>query len=92
MSESLGVCTNSIGSSMVMMWQARLELIRLIIAACEVDLPQPVGPVTSTSPRVSSVKLLTRPGSFSSSRVGIFLGMRRIVAPMALIWKWRLIL
>ncbi len=43
-------CTNSIGSSMVMMWSGRVWLIRSIIDASEVDLPEPVAPVTSTSP------------------------------------------
>ena len=44
-------CTNSIGSSIVRMWSVRLRLTSSIIAASVVDLPEPVGPVTSTSPR-----------------------------------------
>ena len=45
-------CTNSIGSSIVMMWSVRVRLIRSIRAASVVHLPEPVGPVTSTSPLV----------------------------------------
>ena len=44
-------CRNSIGSSIVMMCSSRVSLISSIIAASEVDLPEPVGPVTSTKPR-----------------------------------------
>jgi hypothetical protein len=42
---------NSIGSSTVMMCPFRSRLILSIIAASVVDLPEPVGPVTSTRPR-----------------------------------------
>ena len=45
---------NSIGASIVMMWQVRFELICSIIAARVVDLPDPVVPVTRISPRCSS--------------------------------------
>ena len=44
-------CTNSIGSSMVRMWPCSFSLMWLTIAASVVDLPEPVGPVTSTMPR-----------------------------------------
>ena len=44
-------CRNSIGSSIVRMCSSRVSLISSIIAASEVDLPEPVGPVTSTRPR-----------------------------------------
>src|SRR6266702_2044862 len=47
----LSRCRNSIGSSMVMMLTRRPRLMWLIIAASAVDLPDPVTPVTSTSPR-----------------------------------------
>ena len=43
--------TNSIGSSMVRMWPYSFSLMWLTIAASVVDLPEPVGPVTSTRPR-----------------------------------------
>ena len=39
----LSVCRNSIGSSIVTMWRARVELMWSIIAASVVDLPEPVG-------------------------------------------------
>lgn len=45
------------GSSIVMIWSVRWELIRSIIAASVVDLPLPVVPVTSTMPRRSSQTL-----------------------------------
>ena len=47
-------CTNSIGSSIVTMCCCRLRLIELTIAARVVDFPEPVAPVTRTSPRCSS--------------------------------------
>ena len=37
---------------MVMMWSVRVRLMRSISAHKVVDLPDPVGPVTSTSPFV----------------------------------------
>jgi len=43
-------CTNSIGSSIVMMCSERSLLILSIIAASVVDLPEPVGPVTRIQP------------------------------------------
>src|SRR3954468_13302767 len=43
---------NSIGSSTVMMCSSRDSLIASIMAASEVDLPEPVGPVTRTRPRL----------------------------------------
>ena len=48
---------NSIGSSTVMMCPFRSLLILSIIAASVVDLPEPVGPVTSTRPRGRSASL-----------------------------------
>ncbi len=39
------------GSSMVTMWSERVSLISSMMAARVVDLPEPVGPVTSTNPR-----------------------------------------
>ena len=44
-------CRNSIGSSIVRMWSSRVRLISSMIAASDVDLPEPVGPVTRTRPR-----------------------------------------
>src|ERR1700733_12166010 len=50
----LSRCRYSIGSSMVMMCSARSELMRSIIAASVVDLPEPVVPVVRIRPRCSS--------------------------------------
>ena len=47
----LSRCKNSIGSSMVIMCSAFVELMRSIIAASVVDLPEPVTPVTRIKPR-----------------------------------------
>ena len=61
----------SIGSSMVTMWQGRVRLMWSIMVAKVVVLPEPVGPVTRTSPRCSvgqvvddggQPQLLGRPG------------------------------
>ncbi|MPN26729.1 hypothetical protein SDC9_174154 [bioreactor metagenome] len=43
-------CRYSTGSSMVKMWQLRVRLISSMMLASVVDLPEPVAPVTSTSP------------------------------------------
>ena len=43
---------------MVMMCSSRVSLISSIIAASVVDLPEPVGPVTSTKPRGFLAKLV----------------------------------
>ena len=59
---------------MVRMWHARLALMWLIIAASVVDLPEPVGPVTSTSPRRRSARLRIDGGQPSSSSVRILRG------------------
>ena len=61
-------CRYSIGSSMVRMWPLRSMLILSIIAARVVDLPLPVGPVTSTSPRGFSASLPMTGGRPSSSK------------------------
>ncbi len=45
-----------------MMWPFRSRLILSIMAASVVDLPEPVGPVTSTSPRGFSASLAITPG------------------------------
>ena len=54
-------CTYSIGSSMVRMCTARFALIQSTIDARVVDLPDPVGPVTNTSPWVRLAELADRP-------------------------------
>ena len=62
------------------MWPYSFSLMWLTIAASVVDLPEPVGPVTSTTPRgwsAISAKIL---GAFRSSSDRIFDGMVRITA------------
>ncbi len=49
-------CTNSSGSSMVMKCIECFWFISLMMAASVVDLPEPVGPVTSTRPERISTK------------------------------------
>ncbi len=58
----LWLCRNSIGSSIVIMCSSRSALILSSIAASVVDLPDPVGPVTSTRPRGLSHMPLTTSG------------------------------
>lgn len=56
------------------------------MAASVVDLPEPVGPVTSTRPRglsANSAKIL---GAFSSSRLRILDGMVRSTAAAPRSW------
>jgi len=54
------------------------SLMSLTIAASVVDLPDPVGPVTSTTPRGYCAISLKMFGAFSSSSVSTFDGMVRI--------------
>ncbi len=70
------------GSSTVMMWLARSRLMMSMIDARVVDLPDPVGPVTSTRPRGMNAKLLTCAGTpnFSSGRMSN--GIMRMTEPM----------
>src|SRR5438034_144794 len=62
----------SIGSSIVRMCSYRSELILSSIAASVVDLPLPVGPVTSTRPRGRSASVDSTGGRPSSPTVRIF--------------------
>ena len=73
--------TNSTGSSMVTMCRRWWRLMWSIMAASVVDLPLPVGPVTSTSPLRRSVSRFSTAGSFSSSSVRIRVGISRITEP-----------
>ena len=76
------------GSSMVMMWSVRVELMRSTMAARVVDLPLPVVPVTSTMPRDSWQILSITRGRISSSRVRILVGMTRSTMPtLPRCWK-----
>ena len=78
---------NSIGSSIVMMWSSRVRLISSITAASVVDLPEPVGPVTSTRPRGFVVNSFSTGGSPSCSSVLSSAGMMRKAAPRLSRWK-----
>ena len=56
------------------------------MAASVVDLPEPVGPVTSTIPRGFKARSAKIFGAFKSSRVRILLGMVRNTAPAPRYW------
>ena len=64
------------------MCSERFRLISSMIAASVVDLPEPVGPVTRTSPRGFSASWCSVGGMPSSSSVLISAGMRRKAAPI----------
>ena len=69
--ESLWWWTYSTGSSIVRMWHDRVSLMRSMIEASVVDLPEPVGPVTRTKPRGRVASHSAVGGRSSSSKVGI---------------------
>ena len=78
--------TYSIGSSMVSTWTDRVSLIRSMIEASVVDLPEPVGPVTRTRPRGRAASWVTAGGRPSSAKPGIFEG---IIRSARVIWpRW----
>ena len=60
-----------------MMWTGSARFTSSTIAASVVDFPEPVGPVTRTSPRGLSASSLTTGGMASSSRVRMALGISR---------------
>ena len=59
------------------------ELMRSIIAASVVDLPLPVGPVTSTRPRGFIASCSHTLGSPSCAKVGITIGIARMTIETA---------
>ena len=63
------------------MWHARCMLMWLIIEANVVDLPDPVGPVTSTRPWATSVISAMTAGTPRSAKVGISCAMSRNASP-----------
>jgi hypothetical protein len=65
---------------MVMMWPDLVRLATSIKEAIVVDLPDPVGPVINTRPRVRWAKSSTTSGSPRSSSLGIEYGMTRNAA------------
>ena len=84
----LCLCRNSIGSSIVRMCSWRVSLIRSSIAASVVDLPEPVGPVTSTKPRGFLVNSSITGGRPSEPRLGMSCGIRRKAADSDARWKY----
>ena len=66
-----------------MMCAARSWLMTFINDASVVDLPEPVIPVTSTSPRCSRARSRTRDGRFSRSNGGISAAMTRMTMPVS---------
>ena len=80
-------CRNSIGSSIVRMCSWRVSLIRSIIAASEVDLPEPVGPVTSTKPRGFFVNSSSTGGSPSEASLGMVARDQAEAADIEARWK-----
>src|SRR6266849_2517182 len=74
------------GSSMVIMCSSRSLLILSSMAASVVDLPEPVGPVTRTSPRGLSHNPFTTSGNPRASKPLISHGMVRKTAPTAPRW------
>ena len=74
----LCVCVNSTGSSIVTMCAWRVVLMKSIIAARDVDLPEPVEPVTSTSPELRlQSRSQTSMGMPNISKSGIWCGIAR---------------
>ena len=82
MSELFRVCTTSIGSSMLTMWSDCSRLIESMSAASVVDLPDPVGPPTRTSPFFIRANCCTTGGRPSPSMLGISFFTMRKTAPM----------
>jgi hypothetical protein len=70
-----------------MMCSSRLALITSISDASVVDLPEPVGPVTSTKPRGLLANSATTGGSPSVSSGTTSNGISRNAAPTADRWK-----
>ena len=83
----LCMCRNSIGSSIVRMCSCRVSLIRSSIAASVVDLPEPVGPVTSTKPRGFLVNSSSVGGSPRLASFGMSWGISRKAALSDARWK-----
>ncbi len=70
-----------------MMCSCRDSLILSSIDASVVDLPEPVGPVTSTKPRGFLMKSIRTGGRPSVSNAGISVGIVRSTAPIDARWK-----
>ena len=79
-------CTNSTGSSTVMMWPWLLMLRQSTMAASVVDLPEPVAPTRMVSPRLLIATSLRIWGMPRPSMVGRSAGITRITMPMLPCW------
>ena len=79
-------CTNSTGSSMVMMWSQAASLRWSTIEASVVLLPEPVAPTRMTSPRLTIVMSFRMLGSPSLSMLGRSFGMVRSTMPTCPCW------
>ena len=82
----LDSCTNSMGSSTVRMWPYSVSFRWFTIAASVVDLPEPVGPVTSTMPRGFMARSPKIFGALSCSSVRILEGIVRNTAAAPRFW------
>ena len=69
------------------MCSSRVSLISLISDASDVDLPEPVGPVTSTMPRGLEANSRTTGGRPRRSIGTVSDGIRRNAAPSVPRWK-----
>ena len=74
-------CTNSTGSSIVIMWPKEFSLRWSTIAANEVLLPEPVAPTKMTSPRFVIATSFSTCGRFRLSMLGRVIGMVRSTRP-----------
>ena len=70
----------SIGSSIVNICSLRVSFIWSIMEASEVDLPDPVGPVTSINPLICRVMSCATAGKPRSSILGISVSILRSTA------------
>ncbi len=77
-------CTNSIGSSMVMMWPEEFVLRWSIKAASDVDFPEPVPPTKRIRPRLSMMTFFSTSGRPSCFRSGISVTIFRITMETSL--------
>ena len=83
----LCACTNSTGSSMVMMWPWECSLRWSTIAASDVLLPEPVAPTKITSPRLESATSFRILGMPSPSSVGSTWAIVRQTMPTWPCWR-----
>jgi len=83
----LCLCTNSMGSSMVMMCPAELMFLWSIKEAKEVDLPEPVPPTNKIKPRFAITTSFSTWGRPRSSNLGISATILRATRATSLRWR-----